>query len=174
MRCDWLKYENYPENHQLDHHRTLLEGRKEVAYQHMVALVHLSGNHGDRHRRSHQTCSCTLDYSDRNWDPASTRLRLQGQRYQMTAYQIRTLYEWSQTERYTTYSWKLPSLIGYILWKYGFTLWADNGENMKVVQIVYAGPTNLCQHSTTDLVRGIMTNERKQSMQSTVRSFKHS
>ena len=29
-------------------------------------------------------------------------------------------------------------------------------------QIVYAGPTNLCQHPTADLGRGIMTNERKQ------------
>ena len=30
-------------------------------------------------------------------------------------------------------------------------------------QIVYVGLTNLCQHSTTDLMRGIMTKERKQS-----------
>ena len=58
-----------------------------------------------------------------------------------------------------TYSCKLPSLLGYILWKYGSTPLADNVENTKV----YAGPTNLCQHSTTDLARGIMTNECKQS-----------
>ena len=41
-------------------------------------------------------------------------------------------------------------------------------------QIVYAGPTNLYQHSTIDLARGIMTNERKQSALSKARSFKHS
>ena len=35
--------------------------------------------------------------------------------------------------------------------------------NTQKFQIVYAGPTNLCQHSTTDLVRGMTTNERKQS-----------
>ena len=39
---------------------------------------------------------------------------------------------------------------------------------------IYADPTNLCQHSTTDLARGIMTNERKQSALSKGRSFKHS
>ena len=31
-------------------------------------------------------------------------------------------------------------------------------------QIIYASPTNLCQHPTTDLSRGIMMNERKQSV----------
>ena len=43
-------------------------------------------------------------------------------------------------------------------------------------QIVYAGLTNLCQHSTstTDLARGIMTNEHKQSALSKAQSFKHS
>ena len=41
-------------------------------------------------------------------------------------------------------------------------------------QIVYAGLTNLSQYSKTDLSRGIMTNERKQSAQSKERSFKHS
>ena len=35
---------------------------------------------------------------------------------------------------------------------------------MEKFQIVYAGLTNLRQHSTTDLARGIMTNESKQSM----------
>ena len=30
------------------------------------------------------------------------------------------------------------------------------------VPVVYAGPTNLCPHSTTDLARGIMTNEHIQ------------
>ena len=40
--------------------------------------------------------------------------------------------------------------------------------------IIYAGPTNLCQHFTTDLARGIMTNERKQSARSKARSFKYS
>ena len=44
---------------------------------------------------------------------------------------------------------------------------------MKVLNS-YAGPTNLCQHSTTDLVRGIMTNERKQSALSKARFFRHS
>ena len=29
------------------------------------------------------------------------------------------------------YSQKLPSLLGYILWKYGFKQWADNGEIKK-------------------------------------------
>ena len=47
-------------------------------------------------------------------------------------------------------------------------------EKTQKFQIVYVGPTNLCYHSTTDLVRGIMTNERKQSVLSKARSFKHS
>ena len=37
-------------------------------------------------------------------------------------------------------------------------------EKTRKFQIVYAGPTNLCQHFTTDLARGIMTNEHKQSL----------
>ena len=41
-------------------------------------------------------------------------------------------------------------------------------------QLVYVGLTNLCQHSTTHLTRGIMTNEHKQSALSKARSFKHS
>ena len=41
-------------------------------------------------------------------------------------------------------------------------------------QTVYAGLTNLCQHSTTDLVRGVMTNERKQSALLKARSFTNS
>ena len=48
--------------------------------------------------------------------------------------------------------------------KYGFT---------PKFQIVYAGPTNLSQHSTTDLAKGIMTNERTQSVLSKAQSFKH-
>ena len=36
-------------------------------------------------------------------------------------------------------------------------------ENGRKILIVYAGPKNLSQHSTTDLAKGIMTNERKQS-----------
>ena len=47
-------------------------------------------------------------------------------------------------------------------------------EKTQKFQIVYEGPTNLCQHSTTDLTRGIMTNERKQSVLLKARSFKHS
>ena len=47
-------------------------------------------------------------------------------------------------------------------------------EIKRKFQIVYAGPTNLCQHSTTDLARGIMTNERTHSALSKARSFKHS
>ena len=35
------------------------------------------------------------------------------------------------------YSRKLPSLLGYILWKYGFKQWANNGEIKKF-------PNNLC------------------------------
>ena len=46
-------------------------------------------------------------------------------------------------------------------------------EKTGKIQIVYTGPTNLCQHSTTDLAR-VMTNERKQSVLSKARSFKHS
>ena len=46
-------------------------------------------------------------------------------------------------------------------------------DNTRTCQMVYAGPTNICQHSTTDLARGIMTNERKQSVASKARSFKH-
>ena len=46
-------------------------------------------------------------------------------------------------------------------------------EKTRTFQIVSVGPTNLCQHSTTDLARGIMTNERKQSVLSKVQSFKH-
>ena len=38
-------------------------------------------------------------------------------------------------------------------------------------QIVYAGLTNRCQHSTNDLARGIMANERKQSALSKAGSF---
>ena len=40
--------------------------------------------------------------------------------------------------------------------------------------IVYAILTTLCQHSTTDLARGVMRNERKQSALSKACSFKHS
>ena len=47
-------------------------------------------------------------------------------------------------------------------------------EKRRKFQIVYAGLTNLCQHSTTDLVTAIMTNERKQSALSKVRSLKDS
>ena len=47
-------------------------------------------------------------------------------------------------------------------------------EKTRKFQIVYADSTNICQHSTTDLARGIMTNERKQSALSKARSFKHS
>ena len=47
-------------------------------------------------------------------------------------------------------------------------------EKTQKFHIVYVGPTNLCQHSTTDLERGIMTNERKQSVLLKARSFKHS
>ena len=53
------------------------------------------------------------------------------------------------------------------------TVSADNGEHRKF-QTVYAGPTNLCQHSTTDFARGIMTNEPKQSALLKAQSFKHS
>ena len=37
-------------------------------------------------------------------------------------------------------------------------------ERRRTFQIVHVGPTNICQHSTTDLARGIMTNERKQNL----------
>ena len=47
-------------------------------------------------------------------------------------------------------------------------------EKTRKSQIVYAGPRNLCQHSTTDLTRGIMINEGKQSALSKVQSFKQS
>ena len=48
-------------------------------------------------------------------------------------------------------------------------------EKTRKFQIVYAGLTNLCQYSTTDLARGIMTNKRKQSaLLSKERSFKYS
>ena len=47
-------------------------------------------------------------------------------------------------------------------------------ENTQKFQIVYAGLTNLCQHFTTDLARGIMTNEGKQTALSKARSFKYS
>ena len=47
-------------------------------------------------------------------------------------------------------------------------------EKTGKIQIVYVSPTNLCQHSTTDHARGIMTNERKQSALLKARSFKHS
>ena len=47
-------------------------------------------------------------------------------------------------------------------------------EKTQKFQIVYVGPTNLCQHCTNDLARGIMTNERKQSALSKAWSFKHS
>ena len=47
-------------------------------------------------------------------------------------------------------------------------------EKTQKIQIVYGGPTNLCQHSTTDLARGIMMNKRKQSVPSKARSFKQS
>ena len=36
-------------------------------------------------------------------------------------------------------------------------------EKTQKFQIVYVALTNLCQRSTTDLVRGILTNGRKQS-----------
>ena len=47
-------------------------------------------------------------------------------------------------------------------------------EETRKFQIVYADLTNLCQHSTTDLTRDIMTNERKQSALSKARSLKYS
>ena len=50
-------------------------------------------------------------------------------------------------------------------------------EKTRKFQIIYAGLTNLCQRSTTDLARGIgiMTNECKlQSALSKARYFKHS
>ena len=47
-------------------------------------------------------------------------------------------------------------------------------EKTRKSQTVFAGPTNLCQHSTTDLARDIMMNERKQSVLSKAGSFKHS
>ena len=47
-------------------------------------------------------------------------------------------------------------------------------EKTRKFQILYAGLTNLSQHSTTDLPRGILTNEHKQSALSKVTSFKHS
>ena len=47
-------------------------------------------------------------------------------------------------------------------------------EKTRKFQIVYVGLTNICQHSTTDLARGIMTNEHRQSALSKARSFKHS
>ena len=46
-------------------------------------------------------------------------------------------------------------------------------EKSKKFQLVYVGPTNLCQHSTTDVPSGIMTKARKQSALSKARSFKH-
>ena len=36
-------------------------------------------------------------------------------------------------------------------------------ERTRKLQIVYVGFTNLCQHSTTDLARGIMVRVRLQS-----------
>ena len=48
-------------------------------------------------------------------------------------------------------------------------------KNRKVSNtVVYAGLTNLHQHSTTDLVRDTTTNERKQSALSNARPFIHS
>ena len=47
-------------------------------------------------------------------------------------------------------------------------------EKTRKFQITYAGPTNLRQHSTTDLKRVIMMHERKQPALSKARSFKHS
>ena len=47
-------------------------------------------------------------------------------------------------------------------------------EKTRNFQTVYAGLTDLCQYSSTDLARGIMTNEHKQSMLAKVRSSKHS
>ena len=49
-------------------------------------------------------------------------------------------------------------------------------EKTRKFQIVYinAGLTNLCQHSTTDLARGLMMNEHKQSALLKARCFKHS
>ena len=47
-------------------------------------------------------------------------------------------------------------------------------EKTQKFQIVYAGSINLCQHSITDLARGIMMKERKQSALSKAQSFKHS
>ena len=44
----------------------------------------------------------------------------------------------------------------------------------RTFQIVYLGPTNLCQRPTIDLTRNIISNERKQSALSKVRSFNHS
>ena len=46
-------------------------------------------------------------------------------------------------------------------------------EKTRKFQIVYAVLTNLCQHSTTDLAKGMTTDERKQSALSKAGSFSH-
>ena len=47
-------------------------------------------------------------------------------------------------------------------------------EKTRKFQVFNAGLTNLFQYFTTDLARGIMTNERKHSALSKARFFKHS
>ena len=44
-------------------------------------------------------------------------------------------------------------------------------EKTRKFQRVYAGPTNLCQHSTTDLARGIMMNDLRCAVEG-MQSFK--
>ena len=52
-------------------------------------------------------------------------------------------------------------------------VWSGQWEKTRKLQIIDAGPTNLCQHFTTEAI-GIMTKEHKQSALSKARFLKHS
>ena len=60
-----------------------------------------------------------------------------------------------------TYPPKLPSLIGYILWKYGFKQWADNGEIKKF-------PNYLCGPHKPFKTKQLTTYETKDSLAATL------
>ena len=77
---------------------------------------------------------------------------------------------------YITWSGKLPSLLGYILWKYGFTPWAGNGENRKVSNSL-CGPYKPLSTFHNWHRKGHWPNDEQtynQSALSKIRSFQHS
>ena len=58
-------------------------------------------------------------------------------------------------------TWRIPESYLPSLDTYCENMASHRRQIMEKTQIVYLGPTNLCQHSTTDLTRGIMMDKHK-------------